>query len=151
MRRAEKEIKDRKEIDDIIRQSRVCRLAMTEGDQPYVLPLNFGYDGTCLYFHCADQGRKLEILRKNPKVCFVFDHLEKIKKNAQACEWGAAFASVIGEGVARILEPSEEKIKGLSAVMAQYSGRSFEFSPEALERTAVIRVTISNLTGKRSG
>lgn len=149
MRRAEKEIKSQADITGIIRQSRVCRLALADGDQPYVLPLNFGYDAPYLYFHSADQGRKLDILRKNPKVCFVFDHLEKIKKDSLACEWGAAFVSVIGEGTAEILSAPEEKVKGLNAIMAQYSNRSFDFPKETLDRTAVIRVTVSNLTGKR--
>lgn len=151
MRRADKQIADQNEIDGIIRQSRVCRLAMADGDQPYVVPLNFGYDPPCLFFHSADQGRKLDILRKNPKVCFAFDHLEKIEKDATACDWGAAFVSVIGEGTAQILEGAEEKVAGLKAIMAQYSNRSFDFPLESLEKTAVIRVTISSMTGKRSG
>ncbi len=149
MRRAEKQITDQNEIDEVIRQSKVCRLAMTDGDQPYVLPVNFGYAPPYLYFHSAAQGRKLDILRANPKVAFVFDHLEKIKKHAQACEWGAAFVSVIGEGTAKILSSPEEKTAGLNAIMAQYSGRSFEFDPKTLERTAVIQITISNITGKK--
>lgn len=149
MRRAEKQIKDQNEINEIITQSRVCRLAMVDGNQPYVLPLNFGYDFPFLYFHSAAQGRKLDLIRKNPKVCFVFDRLEKIKKNTLACEWGAAFASVIGEGKAEILGTLEEKIQGMNTIMAQYSGRSHEFPQETLEKTAVIRVTISQMTGKK--
>lgn len=57
MRRSEREIKDRKVIDDMIRRSRVCRLAMCDEDRPYVVPLNFGYDGSFLYFHAAQEGR----------------------------------------------------------------------------------------------
>ena len=149
MRRIEKEIQTQAEIDTVIRQSTVCRLAMTDGDQPYVLPINFGYAPPYLYFHSAAEGRKLEILRNNPKVAFVFDHLEKVKKNALACDWGAAFVSVVGEGTARILESPEEKTAGLNAIMAQYSKRRFEFPEENLNKTAVIQVTISRMTGKK--
>lgn len=151
MRRAEKEIKDRERINEFIKGARVCRLAMADGDQPYVVPLNFGYDGTHIYFHSAAEGRKLEILKKNPKVCFVIDEMVKLNKNALACEWGADFISVIGEGTAEILERTGDKIQGLNCIMAQYSGRTFEFPLESLAKTAVIRVAVTRLTCKGSG
>lgn len=151
MRRAEKEIKDQTDIDNIIKEARVCRLAMADKDQPYVVPLNFGYDYPYLYFHSAAQGRKLDILADNPKVCFEFDNMEKLVKNKVACEWGAAFSSVIGDGVAELLKTNDEKQQALTCIMAQYSGRTFEFPKENLARTAVIRVKISKMTGKQSG
>ena len=151
MRRAEKEITDRAEIDEIIHAARVCRLGLADNDQPYVVPLHFGYDYPYLYFHSATAGRKLAVLDKNPKVCFEFDHLEKLMKNKVACEWSAAFVSVIGEGVAERVEDFDEKQKAIACIMAQYSSRTFEFPQENLERTSVIRVKVSQMTGKRSG
>lgn len=151
MRRGDKEITEQKEIDRIIRDARVCRLAMADGDQPYVLPLNFGYDYPFLYFHSALEGRKLTVLKENPKVCFLFDRLEKLNKDKSACEWGADFVSVIGEGRAAFLEDNGDKRTALASIMAQYSDREFEFSDENLDRTAVIRVEISKITGKKSG
>ena len=64
MRRKEKEITTRAVIDAIIRQARVCRLALSEDNQPYVVPLCFGYENDTLYFHCAPKGRKLDIIMK---------------------------------------------------------------------------------------
>lgn len=151
MRRKEKEITDRTAIDAFIRENRVCRLGLAEGNQPYVVPLNFGYQPPYLYFHSATEGRKLDILRKNPRVCFEFDEMVKLKKNNQACEWGAEFKSVIGEGSAELLTDPDEKRQGLDCIMAQYSGRKFEYPDETLEKTAVIRVTIDAVSAKAAG
>ena len=151
MRRKEKQITDPARIDAIIKSARICRLGLSDKGQPYVVPLHFGYAPPVLYFHSADQGRKLDILAANPKVCFEFDELEKINKRTLACEWGSAFTSIIGEGEARLVDTPEEKIKGLTCIMAQYSSRIFEFDPETLAKTAVIEVNILNLTAKQSG
>ncbi len=151
MRRAEKQITDQDQIDKIIKAARVCRLGLSDNGQPYVVPLHFGYAPPFFYFHSADQGRKLDILAANSRVCFEFDELEKINKHASACHWGSAFVSIIGEGEARILTDPKDKIKGLACIMAQYSSRTFEFDEESLAKTAVIEVTISSMTAKRSG
>jgi len=148
MRRKEKEIKDMALIEEIIKQSRVCRLAMVDGDKPYVIPMSFGYDGS-LYFHSALEGRKIEVLKKNPQVCFEFDEVTKLVKNKDACEWGMAFKSVIGEGEAVFVEDITQKAHGLGVIMAQYSNRSFEFPKESMEKTAVIKVVITRITGKQ--
>ncbi|MGE5239213.1 MAG: pyridoxamine 5'-phosphate oxidase family protein [Chloroflexota bacterium] len=150
MRRDEKEIKDRAEIDAIIRRSQVCRLGLSDGGEPYVVPLCFGYDGKALYFHCAKEGRKLDILRRNDKVCFEFDIVEGIVEADQGCNWGMRFQSVIGFGNAKLIEDVEQRRTALTAIMAQYSAQSFVFPPETLTRTAVVRIEIHSLTGKQS-
>ncbi|NWH05240.1 pyridoxamine 5'-phosphate oxidase family protein [Desulfobacter latus] len=151
MRRKEKQITDQDQIEGIIKQAKVCRLGLSDNGQPYVVPLHFGYDSPFLYFHGSDKGRKLDILAANDRVCFEFDDLEKIKKHASACNWGAFYTSIIGEGTARILVDPEEKINGLNCIMAQYSSRTFEFGTQDLAETAVIEVKISSMTAKRSG
>jgi uncharacterized protein len=149
MRRKEKEIKEMAIIDTIIKEAQVCRLAMVDQDKPYVVPLSFGYDGAHIYFHSALEGRKIEVLRKNPHVCFEFDQVIKLKKHKEACEWGMSFKSVIGEGQAILVEEITEKIHALGVIMAQYSQRRFEFSRESMEKTAVIKVVIRQITGKQ--
>ena len=150
MQRKEKQITDIDQIEDIIKQAKVCRLGLSDNGQPYVVPLHFGYDPPFLYFHGADKGRKLDILAANARVCFEFDELEKIKKHASACNWGACYASIIGEGTARILVEPEEKIKGLDCIMAQYASRTFEYERQTIADTAVIEVKILRMTAKRS-
>jgi nitroimidazol reductase NimA-like FMN-containing flavoprotein (pyridoxamine 5'-phosphate oxidase superfamily) len=148
MRRKEKEIRDMALIEEVIKQSRVCRLGLVDGDKPYVIPMSFGYDGS-LYFHSALAGRKIEVLKKNPQVCFEFDEVTKLVKNKDACEWGMAFKSVIGEGEASFLEDITQKAHGLGVIMAQYSNRSFEFPKESMDKTALIKVAITRITGKQ--
>ncbi|MBN2328425.1 MAG: pyridoxamine 5'-phosphate oxidase family protein [Candidatus Omnitrophica bacterium] len=150
MRRNEKEITDKAVIDSIIRRCEVCRLGMSDNGQPYVVPLNFGYDGQVLYFHCAKKGRKLDILRKNNQVCLEFDMVERVVEADTACEWGTAYKSVIGFGTARLIEDAQEKKKALDLLMAHYSNRSFSYLEAVLKRTAVVKVTIHTLTGKQS-
>ncbi len=150
MLRKEKQIKEKGAIEEIIRECRVCRLAMVDGDRPYVVPLNFGYRDGCLYFHSAQKGKKIDLLKANNRVCFEFDILEKVNKAPLACKWGAAFKSVIGRGRAVLLEDLEEKKQGLAVIMAQYSKRTFEFPLENMEKTAVIRLEIEDMTAKAS-
>lgn len=148
MRKKEREIKDRKVIDDIIRRCRVCRLAMCEDDQPYIVPLNFGYDGNFLYFHAAPEGRKIDIIRKNNKVCFEFDILHEIVTAEQACKWGAKYKSVIGSGTAEIVDDSDAKKEALECIMRQYGSVLKDFPNEILKKTLVFRVRILEICGK---
>ena len=64
MRRKEKEIKDKKEIEQIFKYSHVCRLGIFDGKMPYIVPMNFGYRDNILYFHSALEGRKVDIQKK---------------------------------------------------------------------------------------
>ena len=150
MRRSEKEITERAQIDAIIRHSQVCRLALSDQGQPYVVPLCFGYDGKALYFHCAPEGRKLDILRRNNKVCFEFDIVEGMIEADQGCKWGIRYQSVIGSGVAHLVEDPDDKQHALALVMGQYSSGTFSFPPETVGRSAVVRIDIESLAGKRN-
>ena len=150
MRRKEKEVKNKSQLEAIIKNARVCRLAMIDQDTPYIVPLNFGYQDGVLYFHSAAQGRMIDLLKMNPNVCFEMDELISLKKAKQACDWGAAFKSIVGTGRAGFVESMDEKKKALDIIMAQYSGRSFDYPDEMLEKTSVIKVKIKEMTGKQS-
>ena len=151
MRRSEKEITDRSAIEAVIRQSVVCRLGLSDGDQPYVVPLSFGYEDGSLYFHAAQEGRKMDVIGKNNRVCFEFDVNAEVIEDREACGWGMAYQSVIGFGQASILDDPDEKRYALGVIMRQYSDRSFSFPEGPVEATAVIRVAIESMTGKQSG
>ncbi|MBW1695990.1 MAG: pyridoxamine 5'-phosphate oxidase family protein [Deltaproteobacteria bacterium] len=151
MRRKEKEIRQRAEIDAVIKKSTVCRLAMAEGNLPYVVPLCFGYSDNTLYFHSAKEGRKLDIIRKNNLVCFEFDiDQEIINKGKNACRWSMKYQSVIGYGKAFILEEPMSKRRGLEIIMRQYAAGSFEYQDSKIDETVVIKVEIEQITGKQS-
>lgn len=152
MRRKDKEIQTREEIVEIIEKAPVCRLGLCQDNVPYVVPMNFGYRDGCLFLHCAKEGRKMDMIRANPRVCFEIDMDVEVVRAEQPCDWGMKFASVIGFGTASVLEDPEEKKGGLDAIMEHYSSKPQHPYPEFyLKHTAVIRVEVEELTGKRSG
>jgi nitroimidazol reductase NimA-like FMN-containing flavoprotein (pyridoxamine 5'-phosphate oxidase superfamily) len=151
MRRKEKEITTKAEIESIIRQSLVCRLALSDEGSAYIVPLCFGYQDNTLYFHSAKEGKKIEILKRNNAVCFEFDIGAKLeRKGKTACDWGMKYRSVIGFGRAVIIEDPEGKRKALEIIIAQYAAGAYDFSDTALKGTTVIKVEISSMTGKQS-
>lgn len=150
MRRKEKEISDKKEMEAILKQSKVGRIALVDGDRPYIIPVNFGYRAGTLFFHSAPEGRKIELIQKNPNICFEVDQVIKFKKSKIACEWSVEYKSVIAFGKAALVNGREEKEDALKTIMAQYSGKNFEFPAENLDRTVVIKMTVEQMTGKQS-
>ena len=148
MRKKDREITDRNAINGIIKRCKVCRIALCEHEQPYVLPLNFGYDGQYLYFHSANAGKKIEILRKNSRIGFEFDILNEIVTDENPCEWGAKYESVVGTGIAEFIESQQEKAKSLECILSQYGSVSNEFRDASLYFVTVIRVTIVTISGK---
>ena len=151
MRRKDKQINDVAVIEDILSNAAVCRLGLCEENRPYVVPLCFGYKDNALYFHCASQGKKLDILRNNNNVCFEIDIDCEIIKADQPCDWGVKYKSVIGFGKAVFIEDVESKRKALDVIMQQYSEKSFEYPEKAVKNTVVIKVAIESMTGKLSG
>ena len=151
MRRKERAVEELISIEAIIRKSLVCRLALSDNDRPYIIPLCFGYRNHTLYFHSAPEGKKLEILRNNNNVCFEFDIDHQVVQDEKACKWSMKYRSVVGFGKASLVEDLDEKKKGLDAIMAHYSDRSFDYLPAAVEKTIVIKVEIEAMTGKQSG
>jgi len=121
---------------------------MCDEGQPYVVPLSFGYDGCFLYFHTACEGKKIDIIRRNNRVCFEFDILHDIITSEQACSWGAKFESVIGSGTAEILDTLETKNEALEWIMRQYGSGNWDFTEKMLNKILVIRVQIIEISGK---
>ena len=151
MRRKDKEITDRTEIESIILRSSVCRLALADQNQPYIVPLSFGYRDNKLYFHSAPSGKKLEIIKKNNRVCFEFDIDCEAITSDKACKWGMKYKSVIGFGTASFIENFDSKCRALDIIMRQYSDGSFEYPENKVKDTVVIKVEIEHMTGKQSG
>jgi nitroimidazol reductase NimA-like FMN-containing flavoprotein (pyridoxamine 5'-phosphate oxidase superfamily) len=153
MRRSEKEMGDEAEIREVIRRSLVCRLGMVDDGTPYVVPLSFGYEDGNLFVHSAPEGRKIETLRKNPRVCFEFDVDCQVVRAEKPCNWSMRYRSVVGFGRAEFVDDPAEKRRALAAIMRQYAdaGERFTFPDQGLERTTVIRVAVESMTGKQSG
>ena len=148
MRRKEREISDRNAINEIVRRCKVCRIALCENGQPYIVPLNFGYDGEHLYFHSANDGKKIEIIKQNNRVGFEFDILHEIITAETPCEWGTKYESVVGSGIVEFIESQQEKAKALECILRQYGGSFNEFKDSSLSSVTVFRVNIVSINGK---
>lgn len=135
----------------VINKTRVCRIAMSDDDMPYIVPVCFGYKDMTLYVHSAPAGKKINILKKNPHVCVEFDINTAVQRAAEACKWTIKYQSVIGYGKAAFLNKLEDKREAFNIIMKQYSDDSFQFSDSDLRKTAVIKIKIKTLTGKQSG
>jgi len=152
MRRKEKEITDQKEIEQILKEALVCHLGMFDGKTPYIVPMNFGYRDNTLYFHSALVGRKIDILKKNPNVCFEIDIPGKTINSEKACNWSMTFQSIMGEGKIQFIDEETDKINALNIIMAHYSDKKeWDFNKKMMEKTLVFIVNISSISIKKSG
>jgi hypothetical protein len=151
MRRKDREITDRAEMESLLREATVCRIAMTDGKEPYVVPLCFGYDNGSIYFHSALEGKKITILAGNPRCCIEVDECGGPLPDKNPCSWEFRYKSVVCTGVAQILEDPAEKRNGLNCIMQQYGAGEYPFTDKELERVCVIRVAIQEMTGKKYG
>lgn len=152
MRHAKREIKDPAHIEAILQSAQVLRLAMSVDDQPYLVPLCFGYEDGTIYLHSGPKGLKMDMLRKNPKVCFEVEGQMRTIPGESPCEWSMQYESVIGFGTAKIVNDEAERTKGLQIVSAHYAGPGeHHLLPKSVARTAVIRIDITTMTGKHNG
>lgn len=141
------------EILSILDKAKVLHLGLVDGDEPYVVPMNYGYlmeDGKMtVYLHGALKGRKLELMRVNPKVFFEMDCDIVPFEGKTACNYGITYASVMGRGKAVIVEDTEEKIKGLRVLMKTQTGRDFDITEKMAGIVSVIRIDVSDFTAKK--
>jgi uncharacterized protein len=151
MRRKEREIAVRPEIDAIIRSANVMYLALADGTIPFVVPVFYAYDGAALYFHSARAGAKIEILKRNKNVCFAISVDHGVIASDAACDFEAKHRTVIGTGTAVFVEERAEKIRALDMIVAQFTTDTFEYPETNFGHTAVIRIDIETLKGKKHG
>jgi hypothetical protein len=117
-----------------------------------VVPLCFGYKDNTLYFHTAVKGMKMDILKKNNRVCFECDLDHEIVTSPEPCDWGLKYRSVIGFGKAAFLEDRDRKEKALEIILEHYGAEGpFSFNEKGFKKTAVIKVDIESMTGKKAG
>ena len=150
MRRADREIKDPKAIRALMDTAPVCRIGVSDDGMPYVVPMSFGLGERDLYFHCAAEGRLLNILRRNDRVCFEMDLFREVILGQSPCGCSCRYESVIGFGRAVIMDDPGEKKAALDRIMEHYGEQvTSAYKPEIFEKTTVIRIAIESLTAKR--
>ena len=152
MRKANQEIKDPEIIEEILKGSEICRIAMVDEDVPYLLPFNYGYSDHTIYIHAAPAGKKIELLKKNNKVCFEIEHTARIIPQETACRWATLYRSVVGYGEVEIVEDFEGTRQGLEIIMAHYGAPDPIFlDPKEIKHAVILKLKIISLTGKQSG
>lgn len=151
MRRQDRRIESEDAVMEIMRRGRVIYLAMVDGDRPYVLPLSYGCAEGAIYLHSAGEGRKLEVLREAPQVCFAISLDHELIRGERPCDWDFRYRSVIGEGTAVFVTDDAEKRRGLDAIVRQHGGEGGEYPEASLRYTTVLRINIDSLSGKQAG
>jgi nitroimidazol reductase NimA-like FMN-containing flavoprotein (pyridoxamine 5'-phosphate oxidase superfamily) len=155
MRRRDKEIIDINEKLEIIAKCKICRLGLSENNYPYIVPLNYGFSydkqKLTLYFHCATEGKKIDIIKRNNYACFEIDCDTRLIEGKNPCDYGYEFKSVIGFGKIIFLDTKNEKINGLNYLMKQQTGKDIkhDFNKNELNNVMVLKMLVDEFTGKQ--
>jgi uncharacterized protein len=150
MRKKEKEVTDVSVMEAQLQKAEIMRLAFCDADEPYVVPVCFGYIDGKIFVHSAKEGRKLDLIKRSNKVCFEVDTYRIVKKELP-CKWTIDYTSVIGLGDAVLIEDRERKREALDVIMAHYGALPpFEYSEGALAKMLVLEIAVRSMTCKRS-
>lgn len=153
MRRKDREITDTIRIADIISRCTCCRIGFHDDGEVYIVPLNFGYEARdntyVFYFHGAREGRKIDLIQKNPHVGFEMDTNYALNEADMACGHSARFQSIIGNGTVSMVSELEEKKLGLSLLMEHNTGkREWDFDEKMLNAVAVFKMVVTKMSCK---
>lgn len=144
-------LEQRKDIDRIIEDCLVCRLALAVDSSPYLLPFSFGYDGGAIYIHTGLEGKKIRYFEAGGEVCFEFERgVRPAEGKNGPCSWSFEFESVIGYGTISELTGRKDKVYGLNTIMSRYSGREWDFEGVDLSKTRVWKVSVDSVSAVKS-
>lgn len=156
MRRKDRQVSDFNEVLAIIQKGKTCRLAMLDGNRPYIVPLNYGFEASdgkpstlVFWFHCAKEGHKLDLLRQNPDVCFELDIEGNLEDVSNPCNSGYFYESVIGYGRIVFVEDQAEASRGLAILVKHQTGKDFSFNEAQTRSVQVLRLDCNEFTAKR--
>ena len=148
----ERQVTDPQEILRILDEAKVLQLGLSVNDEPYVVPMNYGYtmeEGKLtVYLHSAVKGKKLDMVRKNPKVFFSLDCDRQPFEGRVPCQYGLVYSSLMGRGIATLVEDVEEKKQAMSILMKTQTGKDFSFEDRLVSIVTVIRIDVQEYTAK---
>lgn len=145
---------DKAHMEAILEAEGVGHLGLAVGDEAYVVPLNFAYVDGRILFHCALEGKKLDMIRANPRVCFEVSRQQGAPTEHVGDLCDNPFHSVVCWGVARIVEDLTERVEVLNAFQARFNTPQTQRAPISTERAArcgAVEITVSRMTGRRWG
>ena len=146
------QVTDPEQIRHILDSGKVLHLGLSVNDEPYVVPMNYGYtmeDGKLvIYLHSAVKGKKLEMVRTNPRVCFNIDCDRMPFEGRVPCQYGMVYSSILGRGTAALVEDPEDKMEAMSILMKTQTGKDFTFNERLVSIVTVIRIDVTEYTAK---
>lgn len=153
MRRKDREVRDLSQILDILQRCDCCRLGFVDDGEAYIVPMNFGYrfchEQLELYFHCASEGRKMELLPRQSRVSFEMDTGHRLSPGRVGCDFSFFYQSIMGTGTIAVLAQPEEKATALGKILEHYTGTGqWEFPDAALRATTVLKLSVQTLSCK---
>ena len=152
MTKRERQVTDRDQIVHILDTGKVLHLGLAVDNEPYVVPMNYGYtledDKLVLYLHSAVRGRKLDMIRENPKVFFSIDCDRMPFEGRVPCQYGLVYSSIMGRGEAQLVEDVEQKKAAMTILMKTQTGKDFSFEDRLVSIVTVIRIDVAEFTAK---
>jgi uncharacterized protein len=139
------------EAADFLSSNSTGVLSLVDGNGPYAIPIHYTYDAktNAAYFHCATEGRKLDILRKNPNACLTVFEESGLKASDNPCRTGTLYGSVIAEGRIEEVSDPQEKIHALEALVHAKSGKKSHIPEDAARSVTVLRMRLGSMSGKK--
>ena len=145
-------VTDPHQILHILDTGKVLHLGLAVNNEPYVVPMNYGYclenGKLVLYLHSAVRGKKLDMIRANPRVFFEIDCDLMPFEGRVPCQYGLVYSSLMGRGTAVLVDDVEEKKQAMSILMKTQTGKDFTFEDRLVSMVAVIRVDVAEYTAK---
>lgn len=153
MRRKDREVQDMSEVFDILKRCNTIRIGISGGEYPYIVPVSFGTEikdeKINIYFHCAKQGLKIDLLNINPHVCVESDIFTKVEKTSHGIT--AGYESIIGFGECRFISDNDEIIHGLKLLTEHYNYSDYPLdSCKGLQHLLVGKIVLDTVSGKRN-
>ena len=152
MTKRERQVTDEAQIRQILDKGQVLHLGLAVDNEPYVVPMNYGYtfegEKLVIYLHSAIRGKKLDMIQANPKVFFEIDCDIAPFEGRLPCQYGVTYSSIMGRGVARIVDDVEQKKQAMTILMKTQTGKDFSFDDKLVSIVAVIRVDVDAYTAK---
>ena len=145
-----KPIPNNAECERILKGSYTGILVMCHDEEPYAVPINHAYADGKLYFHCGTTGRKLDMIRANPRVSYVVkNYFGDPKHYGEGLRCHGDWESVIAYGNARIIDDPDELRETFSIFMDYYSPTYFEPGENAVRTTRIIVIDVESMTARR--
>ena len=152
MTKRERQVTDEAQIRQILDKGQVLHLGLAVDNEPYVVPMNYGYtfegEKLVIYLHSAVRGKKLDMIQANPRVFFEIDCDIAPFEGRLPCQYGVTYSSIMGRGVARIVDDVEQKKQAMTILMKTQTGKDFSFDDKLVSIVAVIRVDVDAYSAK---